>query len=131
MPKENDCGFLEEQIFPSGSRTVCVDPESCLWGWEDFKAMLCDFAENSPNEKIYIDSRIIPGFMGSSRYITEECRSVMSDVLENAPYEKYDVRYNAIVSMSWKDREQLRKKWKKPILQEIGNLTFVNRDWQR
>lgn len=56
MPNNKDRGLLEEvKLF--NSRRVHIDPETCGWGWSDFKNMLVSLTRDSPSDKIFFKTR--------------------------------------------------------------------------
>jgi hypothetical protein len=63
-------------------------------------------------------------FHGESRNVREDAQELLHRIAEKNSYSSYDVTYHVVGPQSWKDREKSRKKWKKPIHQELGTMTL-------
>lgn len=123
FPTSADKGFLELAAYPT-ERSSHFDPSACHWGWEQFESMIRKIAAESPCPIATISSHVNPGYLISGRNIGNDVKKLAKHIADTSLYEKFDVTISALMSMSWNDREKLRKKWKQPILQEVGTLKF-------
>jgi hypothetical protein len=123
LPRCGSTGHLESRITPR-SRAERFDPDVSEWQWPEFEAFLQRVAEKSPIQWFVIRSRLNPGFMNGQTEVSENAPELLRAITGACPYEQFDLRYNAIVSMSWRDREKRRKKLKEPELQEVGQLVL-------
>lgn len=124
LPVPGVDGFLEGSPPASFLKEAYFDPNACSWGWREFENMVRTAILESPVKTAWISSNANPGFLRSHPSMVEEARKLLSSVSEKGAYECYNVRYNTMTAMSWRDREKLRKRWKKPILHEVGKLVF-------
>lgn len=125
IPWETSEGNFEQRDTPIG-RTSYLDPDHFGWGWAEFENMIRTLAVESPVKTVLTSSTANPGGGYSPSSLKEDAEKLALMIGETCPYETYDIRYNAMMAMSWAKREKLRKKWKKPILHEVGMMTFKN-----
>lgn len=123
LPKEGDKGFFEERISYT-ERSCKFDPTSAPWGWNQFQSMIRNISGQSLCPKSVIWSDVHPGFLFNGSNMSGDIEKLIKHVVDHSLYEKFDATFSETVSMSWSKREKLRKKWKQPILQEVGSLKF-------
>lgn len=123
IPNEGDKGFLES-LISSTSRCCSFDPTAAAWGWNQFESMIQNIAAESLCPKAVVFSMANSGFLISGSNMSSDIEKLIKHVVDHSPYEKFDATLSETVSMSWSKREKLRKKWKQPILQEVGSLKF-------
>ena len=124
MPVKGDRGFFE-MLSPGSSNVSCLfDPGECQWGWRNYEKMVHVLAEETPIRNLMVSSFAIPGFKRSPETLTQDVRLLREHVVTNSCYERFDIRFNVMKGMSWRDREKRRKRLKEPELQELGTLRF-------
>jgi hypothetical protein len=121
-------GFLESLIMGEGGFCYDFDPKENDWLRKNFRKMVETLSEETTSERFRIDVRISIGgmakFHGESRNVREDAQELLRRISEKNNYSSYGVTYCSLGPQDWKDREKSRKKWKKPIHQELGTLTL-------
>lgn len=127
LGKENE-GFLEDLPVGGGGFSYDFDPQKNNWLCENFRMMAETLVGDTNSDTFGMFVQIGIGgtmkFHGESRNVREDAQELLRRISEKNGYSFYDITYHAVGPQEWKDREKSRKKWKKPIHQELGTLTL-------
>jgi hypothetical protein len=128
IPSTTDEGFLGAFSMSHGGFCYDFEPKKNKWRTENFRNMVETLASETTSDSFRISVDIAIGgmmmFHGELRNVREDAQEVLHRISEKNSYSSYDVTYHVVGPQSWKDREKSRKKWKKPIHQEIGTMTL-------
>jgi hypothetical protein len=128
IPGTTDEGFLGELTMSSGGLCYDFEPMKNKWRSEKFRNMVETLVSEvtSDSFKMFVDIAIgsMMKFHGESRNVREDAQELLKRISEKNSYSSYDVTYHVVGPQDWKSRENSRKKWKKPIHQELGTATL-------
>lgn len=65
-------------------------------------------------------------FQGEPHNVKEDALAFLKRIDQMNDFPFHDITYHSLGPRSWKDREKARKKWKKPIHEELGTTTLEN-----
>jgi hypothetical protein len=129
LPNEQALGFLEAVHFER-EHSYYFEIERFPQLNEIVRNVVQRIAVDSPIGRFYAWGMVTLGeqasFEGESFDVTETARELLKKITEQMLYPAYEIRYSYLGPRNWKDREKSRKKWKKPIREQVGTLTLEN-----
>ncbi len=124
LKSEDMSCLLGVKKYP-GSIEYFLDPHYSYWKeYEQKMRAIC--ADDAEGDVIVVANEGVGGFSTVSRgprNILDEVKKVMGFAI-NSEYQKFDLDYYTVKPESWVAREKRQRKWKKPILQELGVLNY-------
>ena len=127
-PGMTDQGFLESYSTWAGGFEYDFDPEKSNWLRVNFRKMVEKLVKETPADSfkicVHLDIGGTARFHGESRNVREDAQELLRRIPEKNAYSTYDITYYVVGPQDWKGHEKSRKKWKKPIHQEIGTMTL-------
>lgn len=103
-------------------------PTETDWFVTNFRKMIQDLIVESPAEsylvRAFADLGLMSKFHGKVVNVTNDAQGLLKCVAQRNSYDSYDVTYSVVGPQNWRGREKSRKKWKRPINQDLGVLTL-------
>jgi hypothetical protein len=130
FPSQDSDGILESSSISKGGFVYYLDPPKAKWLNQRFREMVQWMIAEVPSSEIKITADIDIGitlnFHGQTRNVREDAQELLKRIGEYNSYPSYDLTYYVVGPQDWRGREKSRKKWKKPIYQELGTATLEN-----
>lgn len=130
FPGEGAKGILEYRPLGNGGFVYYLDPAVNDWPNHGFKDMVEKLMAESPLPSSELRAQIDIGstlkFHGETRNVRDDAQVLLERIGLHNSYASYDLTYYVVGPQDWRGREKSRKKWKKPIYQELGTATLEN-----
>jgi hypothetical protein len=130
FPSQDSDGILESSSIPKGGFVYYLDPSKAEWLKHGFREMMEIMIGEAASSDFKITARINIGstlkFNGQTRNVREDAQELLQRIGEHNSYPTYDLTYYVVGPQDWRGREKSRKKWKKPIHQELGTAALEN-----
>lgn len=127
--KDSEC-VLDTLPVANGGFAYYLAPSKASWLENGFRHMIESLIHESPAAEFKITARIDIGitlnFHGQTRNVREDAQELLRRIGEHNSYASHDLTYYVVGPQDWRGREKSRKKWKKPIHQELGTATLEN-----
>jgi hypothetical protein len=127
--KDSEC-VVDTIPVADGGFAYYLDSLKTNWLRNSFRLMVEELINESPAPEFKISANIRIGenltFHGQTRNVREDAQELLKRIGEHNAYSSYDLTYYVVGPQDWRGREKSRKKWKKPIHQELGTATLEN-----
>ncbi len=128
LPDGSSVGWLETRKFEGLELGYSIEVEHFGEIQQLVHRMAGDLISESPCEEYVVRSYAFVQDHSESKdeikNVTGLAKDLLRSVSEHNTYESYEVSYSYLTSRSWKDLEKARKKWKKPVVEQLGTATL-------
>jgi hypothetical protein len=134
LPDENSKGLLETRVQLATPTKPVFEHQFEIGMFGELRGLVQEMVTKMIRDSMS-DFYSVQGFagIGGTAWFHGEMHNVREDALAFLrkiahvnDYPEYDITYHSLGPRSWKDREKSRKKWKKPIHEDLGTATLEN-----
>jgi hypothetical protein len=134
LPNENSKGLLETRLHLATPTNPVFEHQFEISTFDDLRVLVQEMVTKMIRDSmsdfysVHACSDIggTAWFEGQMHNVREDALSFLKQIAHLNDYPEYDITYHALGPRSWKDREKARKKWKKPIHEDLGTATLEN-----
>jgi hypothetical protein len=132
LPNEHSSALLETRVGLATPTKPVFEHDFEIGMFEElrglFEQMVTKMIRNSMSEyysvRAYSNIGRSAWFEGEMHNAREDALVFLRQIEQANDYNFYDITYHSLGPRSWKDREKSRKKWKKPVVEQMGTATL-------